>query len=533
MPRNLTRRDPVLSGEPHRATCRPIQLMMKPARSRPLHLALVLTFTLATAFAATFTAAAADAPAAGWNPKPGLPAHPAIPPEFWATSPYRDFYNTRKNWDASGVMGFVEYQPNLPRILIIGDSISMGYTLELRQMFAGRANVYRIPGNGGDCTRFLTNYAKYLGAGTNWDLILFNWGLHDLVRQNPADKTYDSAFPPRFTVTEYSNHLEQCVALLEATGAHLVWASTTPVPPAAAGRIAGDEVTRNATAAAIMREHAITTADLYSLISHGPNYHAGPGNVHYTGTGYQVLAKKIAEVIGQKLGVTAQTVSAPAPAAKLINHWRFDNSFADEIAHADGHPADPAAFAFAPGQLSPCLYSKNTGTARTVNFGTQAGGLTNLSVTLWFKAENLEHAATLIGKTGAAAADIGWHISLRPLKNQTNAAGQHDRGGIWFALGNATRKPHLVRYDRPAFTVGQWHHLAVTFDHATGTAELYLDGTQLTRETGIAQSPADLVSELRLGANPGGFKGWVDDLQIWDGVLTASQIKEMVNQEGG
>jgi hypothetical protein len=90
-----------------------------------------------------------------------------------------------------------------------------------------------------------------------------------------------------------------------------------------------------------------------------------------------------------------------------------------------------------------------------------------------------------------------------------------------------------VRYDKPAFTIGKWHHLACTFRGDTGTAEIVVDGKQLTRQTGIAISPKDTVSEFRISSEAAGFKGWVDELQIWDGVLTGSQIKELVNQEGG
>jgi len=467
-----------------------------------------------------------------WIPKPGIPKNPAISPSFWATNKFHDFYVGRSNWDESGLMGFVEYNPKLPRILLIGDSISMGYTLDVRQLFKGKANVYRIPGNGGDMTRFLANYPRYLGAGTNWDLIHFNWGLHDLVRQDPAKK-YDSAFKPRYTETEYSNHLEQCVAILKSTGAHLVWASTTPIPPNAPGRVMGDEVIRNAIAAKIMQQHGIEIDDLYTLLKNGEDYHGGPGNVHFTGTGYFEMAKQITKVIAPKLGISVNATTEGGRAARLVNHWRFDNNYRDELTQASGTAADPSAFSFAAGQLSPCLYCKNTGRSKYLSLGTKAGGLPEFSVTLWFKAESLTRPATLIGKTGDAKENVGWQILLRGV---ANPAGECTNGALWFVIGNAAqRKTFNLRYDRPAFTVGQgkWHHLACTFKEDTGEAKIFVDGTMITRSSGITLSAKDLVSELKINGNAGGFKGWVDELQIWDGVLTSSQIKELVNQEGG
>ena len=468
--------------------------------------------------------------APGWLPKPGLPAHPAVAPAFWATNGAADFYTQRKNWDEAGLMGFIDYNPKLPRILLIGDSISMGYTLDVRQLFKGKANVYRIHGNGGDMTRFLAHYARYLGAGTNWDLIHFNWGLHDIVRQDRT-KAYNSSAQPRFTETEYGQHLEQCLAILEATGAHLVWAATTPVPPNAAGRVTGDEVTRNAIAAAMMRKHGIEINDLYTLMKNGENFQAGPGNVHFTGAGYFVMAKQIAKVIEKKLGITANAVATHATAARLVNHWRFNNNLCDEMTKVAAEPADPKAFSFAAGQLSPCLYARNTGARKCLSLGTRAGALKSFSVTLWLKAERLDHHATLIGKAGAATNNVGWQISLR---RPTQAEGAASSGGIWFMIGNpALRKTENLRYDRPAFTVGKWQHLACTFDGESGTAEMYVDGVLLTRASGIAQSALDPVSELKISDNHYGFNGWLDELQLWDGALTGSQIKELANQEGG
>lgn len=43
--------------------------------------------------------------------------------------------------------GPVADDPDLPRVLLIGDSISIGYTKPTRQLLAGKANVHRVPSN--------------------------------------------------------------------------------------------------------------------------------------------------------------------------------------------------------------------------------------------------------------------------------------------------------------------------------------------------------------------------------------------------
>jgi len=55
----------------------------------------------------------------------------------------------------------------------------MGYTLRVREFLKGVANVHRIPENGGSTRDGLQKLDRWLGTG-KWDLIHFNWGLHDL-----------------------------------------------------------------------------------------------------------------------------------------------------------------------------------------------------------------------------------------------------------------------------------------------------------------------------------------------------------------
>src|SRR4051794_40674109 len=67
----------------------------------------------------------------------------------------------------------VKEDPALPRVLIIGDSISMYYTPEVRSLLKGKANVYRVPDNGKSTLYGLKNIDYWLGDG-NWAVIHFN-----------------------------------------------------------------------------------------------------------------------------------------------------------------------------------------------------------------------------------------------------------------------------------------------------------------------------------------------------------------------
>jgi hypothetical protein len=75
--------------------------------------------------------------------------------------------------------------PKLPRVLLIGDSISIACTVPVRKSLAGKANVHRIPGNGQTAENGAKNIDKWLGK-KKWDVIHFNWGLWDLCYRHPA-----------------------------------------------------------------------------------------------------------------------------------------------------------------------------------------------------------------------------------------------------------------------------------------------------------------------------------------------------------
>lgn len=197
---------------------------------------------------------------------------------------------------------FVEDDPALPRALLIGDSISIGYTAEVRTQLQGKANVHRIPTNGGDTNRGLASIDAWLGDG-RWDVIHFNWGLHDIkrVKEGQLDASADRVLTPE----AYQANLEALVTRLKKTGATLIWAATTPVPQGAAGRIPGDEIAYNALASAIMAGHDVQVNDLHGYIAPQLATRQRPANVHFEAEGSAALGQKVAEVIAEALKTAA------------------------------------------------------------------------------------------------------------------------------------------------------------------------------------------------------------------------------------
>ena len=203
-------------------------------------------------------------------------------------------------------MAKIEDTPGLPRVLLIGDSISIGYTLPTRQLLKGKVNLHRIPTNGGPTTRGLAGLAQWLGK-KKWDVIHFNWGLHDLKYMgpkgqnlaNPQAADSKQQVPPE----EYEKNLRQLVKQLKANGAKLIWAATTPTPEGAAGRVKGDSAKYNAIAKKVMDANDIPIDDLYSPALGQLTKIQQPTNVHFTPDGSKVLARQVADSILKALGL--------------------------------------------------------------------------------------------------------------------------------------------------------------------------------------------------------------------------------------
>ena len=196
----------------------------------------------------------------------------------------------------------VEDDPKLPRVLILGDSISIGYTPPVRELLQGKANLHRPADNCGPTTRGLTQIDKWLGD-SKWDVIHFNFGLHDIKYMDATGKLIDTLKgKQQVSIEDYEKNLRTIVARLKKTNAKLIWCATTPVPEGAKGRVVGDEVKYNAVAAKIMKEEGIAVNDLYSLAKPRLDKIQNAKDVHFTSAGSKELAEQVAKAIMGGLG---------------------------------------------------------------------------------------------------------------------------------------------------------------------------------------------------------------------------------------
>ncbi len=217
----------------------------------------------------------------------------------------------------------------LPRVLLLGDSISMGYHDAVERALDGEAVVVRPRENCEGTLKGERRVESWIALdGGNFDLIHFNFGLHDLKRVEEDGKNSDDPSDARQSeLPEYERRLEAICDVLEATGATLVFATTTPVP---AGGVRPhrdpDDVERyNAAAKAIMARRGIAIDDLESFARPRLEQLQRPRDVHFTAAGSQALGEQVVTAIRAQLVAAAAKPKHPSrsfrsePATRLRN----------------------------------------------------------------------------------------------------------------------------------------------------------------------------------------------------------------------
>jgi acyl-CoA thioesterase-1 len=199
-----------------------------------------------------------------------------------------------------------------PRVLLLGDSISIGYTPFVQEMLRDEAVVIRPmvnakrPENCQGTNHGVRHLDRWLALeGGRWDVIHFNFGLHDIKRVHPetGKASSDPSHPRQAPPERYEKQLREIVVKLERTGARLIFATTTPVPPGGVRphRDVEDPERYNELATKIMREKGVAVNDLYRFARGRLKDIQRPVNVHFTPAGSRALAAQVVDHIRRAL----------------------------------------------------------------------------------------------------------------------------------------------------------------------------------------------------------------------------------------
>ncbi|HTI98625.1 MAG TPA: SGNH/GDSL hydrolase family protein [Dongiaceae bacterium] len=181
-------------------------------------------------------------------------------------------------------------ETNLPRVLLIGDSITRDYYPDVEKHLEGRAYVGRL-----STSRFISDPVLLRELALvldefDFSVVHFNNGMHGWQH---SEAEYRAAFPAFFaTIRAHAPH------------AKLVWATTTPLKVSPA-QPRPDEATdtrvaaRNAIAAELLQPQGVAVDDLNTLVAGHPEYHSD--NVHFNRQGIELEAQQVAASIAPLL----------------------------------------------------------------------------------------------------------------------------------------------------------------------------------------------------------------------------------------
>src|SRR6266446_4179776 len=183
-------------------------------------------------------------------------------------------------------------ETNLPRVLLIGDSITRAYYPEVEKRLAGKAFVARLATSRFAADPVLLKEIALVLDETKFDVIHFNNGMHGWQH---SEAEYRKSFP-------------QFLAAIKAHApqAKLIWATTTPLRDGKAvtydtqAEYSDERVAaRNAIAAEIVTAQKIPIDDLNAAVRGHPEYHSD--NVHFNSQGIQIQAVQVSAQVEKLL----------------------------------------------------------------------------------------------------------------------------------------------------------------------------------------------------------------------------------------
>jgi hypothetical protein len=179
---------------------------------------------------------------------------------------------------------------DLPRVLLVGDSITRGYFAEVEKHLAGKAYCARLTTSKCVSDPSFVDEVQLLLKHYKFAVVHFNNGLHGW----------------GYTEEQYRDGLTETVDAIRrhAGDAKLIWATTTPVRQGNDLKKFGERTervrVRNKFAAEIMKERNIPTNDLFGLVEEHPDWYSSDGT-HFNAKGKSAQAKQVAEGVAKLL----------------------------------------------------------------------------------------------------------------------------------------------------------------------------------------------------------------------------------------
>lgn len=247
------------------------------------------------------------------------------------------------------------------------------------------------------------------------------------------------------------------------------------------------------------------------------------------GTNYNLTINNVKDLFGNTIAANTKVVFLPAtPATGLVAYWNFDGDLEDSVKdfHGTARGATPIPFVDGKAGLGQAIKLNGADQFVEITGGNEnelefPGG--SMSIGGWFKVDAFDTDWQALIAKGEGT---NWRIARRGSGNSIAYAGGVGEGAD----------------DAPDVNDGQWHHFVAISD-ATAPADstgvgtaIYVDGVMY----GINPTPPVLASNgqnVMIGENPEArsreWEGELDEIAIWNRVLTQEEVSELYNNGAG
>ena len=189
---------------------------------------------------------------------------------------------------------------DLPKVLLLGDSIRMSYQPLVAQFLEGRATVVGPADNCQYSLYTLSSMGRWIGELGKPDIVHWNNGIHD-AGHNP----YRS--PVQMPVEMYRDNIALILKQLRAFTPRVIWATSTPVHPDRPFVDTGwswrnEEIDRyNAAARELMEVHEVPITELHELVWGDVEGFLSEDQLHLSQAGQMACASAVAQAISAHL----------------------------------------------------------------------------------------------------------------------------------------------------------------------------------------------------------------------------------------
>jgi len=210
-------------------------------------------------------------------------------------------------------------------------------------------------------------------------------------------------------------------------------------------------------------------------------------------------------------------IMVSSASAELVGHWRFDGNLDDSVGGAHGTFSGGSP-TYVKGRIGQGI--EFDGVSHFVHL--PSANPSAYTITLWVRPARTD-AASVIVRTSSSGQTTHWSHQLR-----INPQGVFHHY-LWIGSERNVAGTTLVEAD-------EWYHVAIAAAN-NGPMHLYVNGEEDATSIDVAGTLWGDGDRYYVGSNSGHGMGWfqgvVDDVQIFDSILTAEEIGRIAASSGG